>query len=41
MEKVRDSKKFRAYRRIDGEYALVECKYTEEWDLSKKLYLKF
>lgn len=26
----------KVYRRIDGEYVLVECKYTEEWDLSKK-----
>ena len=24
------------YRRIGGEYALVECKYTEDWDLDKK-----
>ena len=26
----------KVYRRIDGEYALVECKYTEDWDLDKK-----
>ena len=26
----------KVYRRIDGEYALVECKYTEDWDLNKK-----
>jgi hypothetical protein len=26
----------KVYRRIDGEYALVECKYTEDWDLSQK-----
>lgn len=26
----------KVYRRIDGEYALVECIFTEEWDLSKK-----
>ena len=24
------------YRRLGGEYALVECKYTEDWDLNKK-----
>ena len=26
----------KVYRRIDGEYTLVECKYTEDWDLNKK-----
>ena len=26
----------RVYRRRDGGYALVECKYTEDWDLNKK-----
>ena len=26
----------KVYRRIDGEYALEECKYTEDWDLNKK-----
>ena len=26
----------KVYRRTDGEYALVECKYTEDWDLNKK-----
>ena len=26
----------KVYRRIDGEYVLVECKYTEDWDLNKK-----
>ncbi len=26
----------KVYRRIDGEYALAECKYTEDWDLNKK-----
>ena len=26
----------KVYRRIDGEYALVECEYTEDWDLNKK-----
>ena len=26
----------KAYRRIGGEYALVECKYIEDWDLDKK-----
>lgn len=26
----------KVYRRIDGEYTLVECKYTEDWDLIKK-----
>lgn len=26
----------KVYRRIDGEYELVECKYTEDWDLNKK-----
>ena len=26
----------KVYRRIDGEYSLVECKYTEDWDLNKK-----
>ena len=26
----------KVYRRIDGEYTLVECKYTEDWDLSQK-----
>jgi N-acetylglutamate synthase-like GNAT family acetyltransferase len=24
------------YRRIDGDFTLVECKYTEDWDLNKK-----
>ncbi len=26
----------KVYRRIDGEYILIECKYTEDWDLNKK-----
>ncbi|MBQ1735224.1 MAG: N-acetyltransferase, partial [Lachnospiraceae bacterium] len=26
----------KVYRRIDGEYRLIECKYTEDWDLNKK-----
>ena len=26
----------KVYRRIGGEYALVECKYTEDWDLDEK-----
>lgn len=26
----------KVYRRINGEYTLVECKYTEDWDLNKK-----
>ena len=26
----------KVYRRIDGEYALVECRYTEDWNLDKK-----
>ena len=26
----------KVYRRMDGEYTLVECKYTEDWDLNKK-----
>lgn len=26
----------RVYRRTGGDYTLVECKYTEEWDLDKK-----
>ena len=26
----------KVYRRIDGEYTLVECQYTEDWDLNKK-----
>jgi len=26
----------KVYRRINGEYELVECKYTEDWDLNKK-----
>ncbi len=26
----------KVYRRTDGEYTLVECKYTEDWDLNKK-----
>lgn len=26
----------RVYRRIDGEYRLVEMPYTEDWDLKKK-----
>jgi len=26
----------KVYRKIDGEYVLVECKYTEDWDLNKK-----
>ncbi len=24
------------YRRIGGDFTLVECKYTEDWDLNKK-----
>ncbi len=24
------------YRRIDGDYTLVACRYTEDWDLNKK-----
>ena len=24
------------YRRTNGEFTLVECKYTEDWDLNKK-----
>ena len=27
----------KVYRRIDGEYTLVECKYTEDWDLKKSV----
>ena len=26
----------KVYRRIDGGYVLVECKYTEDWNLNKK-----
>ena len=26
----------KVYRRIDGDFTLVECKYTEDWDLNKK-----
>ena len=26
----------KVYRRIGGDYTLVECKYTEDWDLDKK-----
>ena len=26
----------KVYRRIDGEFVLVECKYTEDWDLNKR-----
>ena len=26
----------KVYRRIDGDYTLIECKYTEDWDLNKK-----
>ncbi len=26
----------KVYRRTTGEYTLVECKYTEDWDLNKK-----
>ena len=26
----------KVYRKIDGEYVLVECRYTEDWDLNKK-----
>jgi len=26
----------KVYRRIDGNFSLVECKYTENWDLNKK-----
>ena len=26
----------KVYRRIDGDFSLVECKYTEDWDLNKK-----
>ena len=26
----------KVYRRIGGEYALVECKYIEDWDLNQK-----
>lgn len=24
----------KVYRRIDGEYLLIECKYTEDWNLN-------
>ena len=26
----------KVYRRIDGEYTLVECRYTEDWDIDTK-----
>lgn len=26
----------KVYRKIDGEYMLVECAYTEDWDMLKK-----
>ena len=26
----------KVYRRTDGDYSLVECRYTEDWDLNKK-----
>ena len=26
----------KVYRRIDGDFSLVECKYTEDWNLNKK-----
>ncbi|SDB59846.1 Acetyltransferase (GNAT) domain-containing protein [Ruminococcaceae bacterium FB2012] len=26
----------KVYRRTDGEYTLVECRYTEDWDINKK-----
>ncbi|MBP5451007.1 MAG: hypothetical protein J6Y16_02095, partial [Treponema sp.] len=26
----------KVYRKIDGDLTLVECKYTEDWDLNKK-----
>ena len=26
----------RVYRMIDGEYKLIECEYTEDWDINKK-----
>ena len=26
----------KVYRRIDGDFSLIECKYTEDWDLNKK-----
>ena len=26
----------RVYRKHDGEYVLVDCPYTEDWDLKKK-----
>ena len=26
----------KVYRRIDGDFSLVECKYTEDWDLNQK-----
>ena len=26
----------KVYRRIDEEYTLIECNYTEDWDLNKK-----
>ena len=26
----------KVYRKINGEYTIVECKYTEDWDLNKK-----
>ena len=26
----------KVYRRTDGDYTLVECQYTEDWDLDKK-----
>ncbi|WP_193384653.1 hypothetical protein [Ruminococcus albus] len=29
----------KVYRRIDGDFSLVECKYTEDWDLNKKRFV--
>ena len=26
----------RVYRKTDGEYALVDCAYTEDWDMAKR-----
>lgn len=27
----------KVYRKIDGEYMLVECAYTEDWDMLKNV----
>ncbi|MCR4928466.1 MAG: GNAT family N-acetyltransferase [Lachnospiraceae bacterium] len=33
---IRKQEVNKVYRKTDGEYTLVDCKYTEDWDLNKK-----